>query len=283
VVEDAFLAAFRRHLLATDEVAHYQNMAAEVFQREQGRRTHIEAEIASLQALHDELYNDLYGPHRNKVAEHLKEHMHTQMGQLHQKIQELEGLFAHTPEPLPYPELSALLDKVRHSHTLAVSEKMLALVTLFTKGIDLEPLSPHFFRVSFEWVLWQKDEAIIWRAKAPHSAILYTEQERVAFLRLYEQNAPKEAYMALFPSRSPSSIGTMVRRARGGGVYPFKFSYNVSDSLSLLDQHLVQQYAIPTEALRRKEPVVFWLPPAQKSFEEDNTLNDTSVRVNSSS
>lgn len=202
VIESVFVQKITEKLRDTTLFENYEQKVAEPEEeeQEQERRKNIQELISQLTERIDGIFLTLQSPkleaddRDDYVAERSK------LIKRRKKLQEELKVETPTEAYIRYKDLIELMGKYWDKYPL---EDRQSLVALLVKGVSLERLSSHFWKIIIEWKAFPEDIGIIWNPY--HASLQWTPEEEQTLREMYATAHP-QALLDALPSRDWRAI-----------------------------------------------------------------------------
>lgn len=269
VLEGIFVQKFTEKLQNTTLFENYEQKGAEPEEeeKEQERRKNIQGLIGQLTERIDGLFMTLQSP---KLEPEDRDDYVAERGKLIKRRKKLqEDLSVETPTAayIRYKDLIELMGKYWDKYLV---EDRQSLVALLLKGVSLERLSSHFWKVVIEWKAFPEDIGIIWNPY--HAALQWTPEEEKMLIEMYPTAHPQTLLDAL-PRRDWRAIldrAHELNRTLEGGLTRKKQYLTMREvdpatyKLSQENLKLAEEFDIPREMLGRTHFVQWgWRLPVE--------------------
>jgi hypothetical protein len=256
VIENLFVEKFTEKLRDTKLFENYEEKVAdpEEEKKAQERRETLVGLIKQLTERIDGLFLTLQSP---KLEPEDRDDYVAERSKLIKRRKKLqEELEVETPVEayIRYKDLIELMGKYWNKYPL---EDRQSLVALLLKGVSLERLTSHFWKIVIEWKAFSEDVGIIWNPY--HATLQWTIEEELTFKEMYPTATPQELLDAL-PRRDWRAILDHANslRERQGVILTRKKQYltmkevdPAMQKLSKENLQLVEELGIPREMLGR--------------------------------
>jgi hypothetical protein len=269
IVEDTFKQLFCERLLEDENCYEYAQAAGELHQRELRMRKHLQETVKGLKARYDQLYLDATGAN-GPVPAGVKQRMYEEMGDLELDIPRLERKLNEPLKTVSYIELKELIDRVKDKKEVFFVEKFKMLINIFTQGIVLERLSPHFWKFEAHWELWGMDGGVIWVNQGGQTQ--WTPEMLQVLKELHETKASKEEFLAAFPNHSPAAISAMCHVKFNAKLFSCNSS-KIESYLGKNDYAVINDYSLKLETLSQELDIFLLLPPAPLDEEDEHSYS----------
>jgi hypothetical protein len=193
------------------------------------------------------------------------------MADLEVDIPRLEEKLNEPLKTASFIELKELIDRVKEKKDVLFAEKFKMLCHLFTAGIVLKRLSPHFWAIEIHWEIWGIDKGVIWLSKGAQTD--WTTDMLETLKTLYDKGAAEEEFLEAFPSHSPLALYRAYKTAFKGKLFPIA-TRKVYSFLSLDDRQVVRESSLKLEDLKFKTNTVFFTDYIQAVEPEDSETTD---------
>lgn len=204
IIENAFIQKFTEQLRNTHLFDNYEEKIAKHEEEKEGgsaeRRKNLQALIDELTERIDGLFLTLQS---TKLEPEDRDDYIQERGRLikrRKKLEEAKKIETPIETYLRYKDLIGKMGKYWNKFPLNDRQSLIALLV---KGVSLERLSSHFWKMVIEWKAFPANIAIIWN---PNHASTQWEPEEEQILRVMYPTQPAQALLDALPSHSWRAI-----------------------------------------------------------------------------
>ena len=253
-VDNIFLERFIQMLQTTDDFSNFLDHEDEEFKEQRRLKLDIQRDINAAEASMLKIKQDIKsGRIKNPDLLEAMDEQYTALQKdverLRERYQKVTADKSQAQQRRTYRQLMQELGKAWEQ--VILPEEIPLMIDVFVRGVVLEPLSPHFYKMFIHWhdPEWGTDEGLCYRDG--NASIRWTEEEDEVLKRHYP-TTPREKLMGMLPTRNIRAMCTRAHKYNLKRVI-YEQEPEIPTSFCLQDWQIMQQWGLTEEQLNSEK------------------------------